>query len=134
MPKHLSIELKWRIVGAYEAGATPSSIAKAHNLRINTVLAIITKWKQEGTVLPKKPPGRSPTLGEQDVEQLLKRVQSNNRITLREITEMSPKPVSESTIRRILHKSKVFHRVAVSKPFLEPRQRLQKGLSLAHQR
>lgn len=133
MPKHLSIELKGRIIGAYEAGATPSSIARTRNLRISTVLAIIKKWEQEGTVVPKKSSGRPSILGEQDVEQLLKKVQDNNRNTLQEITKMSPKPVSERTVRKILHKNKIFHRVAVSKPYLESRQRLQKSLSLAHQ-
>ncbi|KAF9118325.1 hypothetical protein BG015_006675, partial [Linnemannia schmuckeri] len=112
MPKHHPIELKGRSVGAYEAGATPSSIAKAHNLHINTVLTIIKKWEQEGTIVPKISSGRPPILEEPDVEQLLKRVQDNNRVTLREITMMSSKPVSESTIRRILHKNKVFHRIA----------------------
>ncbi|KAK3805226.1 MAG: hypothetical protein J3R72DRAFT_499884 [Linnemannia gamsii] len=97
MPKHHPIELKGRIIGAHETGATPSSIAKAHNLSINTVLNIIKKWKQEGTVVPKKSPGRRRILGEQDVEQLLNKVKDNNRATLQEIAKMSPKPVSEST-------------------------------------
>ncbi|KAF9114137.1 hypothetical protein BGW39_003480, partial [Mortierella sp. 14UC] len=117
MPKHHPIELKGRIVGAYEAGAyeagaTPSSIAKAHNLCISTVLVTIKKWEQEGTIVPKKPPGRQPILGKLDVGQLLHKVENNNHVTLREITKMSPKPVSESTARRILHKNKVFHHVA----------------------
>ncbi|KAG0041712.1 hypothetical protein BGZ90_009681, partial [Linnemannia elongata] len=97
MPKHLSIELKGRIIGAYEAGVAPSSIAKAFNVHKNTVLNVIKKWEQDGTIVPKKSPGRPPILGEQDVEQLLNRVQDNNRETLQEITKMSPKPVSKST-------------------------------------
>ncbi|KAF9156616.1 hypothetical protein BG015_003584 [Linnemannia schmuckeri] len=127
MPKHHSIELKGRIVGAYEAGATPSSIAKAHNLRINTVLAIIKKWEQEGTIVPKKPPGGRPILGDQDVEQLLDRVKDSNCATLQEIIKLSPKPVSESTIRRILRKKKIFCHAPVKRPRLTPRQRKLNG-------
>ena len=121
MPKHHSVELKGRIVGAYEAGVTPSNIAKAHNLHINTVLNIIKKWKQEGTIVPKKPHGGRPILGEKDVEQFLNRVQDNNCATLQEVIKMSPKPVSESTMRRILHKRGIFRRDSVKKPRLEPR-------------
>ncbi|KAF9140997.1 hypothetical protein BG015_001427 [Linnemannia schmuckeri] len=68
MPKHHSIELKGRIIGAYEAGATPSSIAKTHSLPLTTVLAIIKKWEQEGTIVPKKSTGRPPVIREKDVE------------------------------------------------------------------
>src|SRR5690554_506823 len=48
MPKHLSVELKGRIIGAYEFGTTPSIIAKKHNILISTVFKVITKWGKDG--------------------------------------------------------------------------------------
>ncbi|KAG0343478.1 hypothetical protein BGZ54_006159, partial [Gamsiella multidivaricata] len=78
-------------------------------------------WDKDGTVVPKKQPGRPPILREPDVEQLVNRVKSDNRMTLQEIVAESPKPVSKNTIRRALHNSGIFCRVAVKKPRLEPR-------------
>ncbi|KAF9095803.1 hypothetical protein BGX29_008866 [Mortierella sp. GBA35] len=97
MPKHVSVELKGRIIGAHE-------------------------WKHDDTIVPKKSPGKPTILGELDVNQLINKANENNRATLQEITAASPKPVSERTVRRILYKNSLFNRVAVSKPRLEPRQ------------
>ncbi|KAG0365019.1 hypothetical protein BGZ54_006950, partial [Gamsiella multidivaricata] len=99
---------------------TPSNIAKKHNLSIKAVLLIVQKWDKDGTVVPKKQPGRPSILGELDVEQLVNKVKSDNRMTLQEIVAKSPKPVSKNTIRRVLHNSGIFCRVAVKKPRLEP--------------
>ncbi|KAG0370126.1 hypothetical protein BGZ54_007654 [Gamsiella multidivaricata] len=108
MPKHHSVKLKGRIIGAHEA---------------------------DGTVVPKKQPGRPPILGELDVEQPVNKVKSDNRMALQEIVAESPKPVSKNTLRRVLHNSRIFCRVVVKKPRLEPRhveQRLQDDPHLAY--
>ncbi|KAF9177548.1 hypothetical protein BGZ50_008645 [Haplosporangium sp. Z 11] len=82
MPKHLSVELKGRIIGAYEFGITPSIIAKKHSILISTVLKVIKKWEKDGTVVPKKAPGRPPILGELGVGQLIDEAMENNRSIL----------------------------------------------------
>ncbi|KAF9179894.1 hypothetical protein BGZ50_006595, partial [Haplosporangium sp. Z 11] len=67
MPKHLSVELKGRIVGAYAFGIIPSTIAKKHNILLSTVLKVTKKWEKDGTVVPQKAP-RPSILGELDVD------------------------------------------------------------------
>ncbi|KAF9080179.1 hypothetical protein BGX29_005551, partial [Mortierella sp. GBA35] len=97
MPKRLSVELKGRIIGAYEFGITPSLIAKKHNILISTVLKVVKKWEKDGTVIPKKSPGRRPVLDKWDVEQVINKAKEDNRASLQEITAASPKPVSQNT-------------------------------------
>jgi hypothetical protein len=77
--------------------------------------------ERDGTIVPKKAPGRPPILGELDINTLLNNVQDNNCTTIQDITAKAPKPVSTSTGRRILHKNGLFYRVAVKRPRLQPR-------------
>ncbi|KAF9203749.1 hypothetical protein BGZ49_006083, partial [Haplosporangium sp. Z 27] len=50
MPKHLPVELKGRIVGAFEFGIPQADIARRYGLKTQTVSKVIEKFEKEGTV------------------------------------------------------------------------------------
>ncbi|KAF8978817.1 hypothetical protein BGZ46_006109 [Entomortierella lignicola] len=106
MPKHLLVELKGRIVGAFEFGIPQADIARRYGLKTQTVSKVIEEFEKEGTVVPKKSRGRKPILTPFDVKSVLDHVKNNNSDTLQEITNAYPNDVSTRTIRRLLHAHK----------------------------
>ncbi|KAF8962948.1 hypothetical protein BGZ46_001070 [Entomortierella lignicola] len=96
-------ELKARIIGAHESGATPGRILKMYNVPISTILRIIEKWNRDGTVFPRKSPGRRPILTPLEINTLINDAKKDNRRTIQEIAKSAPKPVSKKTVQRILH-------------------------------
>jgi hypothetical protein len=87
----------------------------------------VKKFQEDGTYKC-KPCGGSHTkkLSDRDVR-IIKRVsQANRRLTLSEITNMCPTQVSRNTIRRALHRSGIYSRIAVKKTFLTLRHMSQR--------
>ncbi|KAF9101464.1 hypothetical protein BGX27_011456 [Mortierella sp. AM989] len=102
MPENLSIELKGRIIGAFEFGMSQADIARKYGLTKQTVSNVIKKFEDEGTIVPKKTQGRRSILSPLDVNKILEYAKENNGCTLQEIANACPKKVSTQTIRRVL--------------------------------
>lgn len=119
----LSIALRGQIVGMGKAGSEASKIAHTLSVNKRTVLRILKKYKEEGTLEPKTSPGRPRKLDDRDVRSVVSVLNKNRRATLSEITNSIPAKVSKATVRRALRRLRIFSRFAVVKPHLTPKHK-----------
>lgn len=114
----LAADVRSRIVGMKEAGATTAEIAVALSVPTRTVNDVFRKFRERGTTTPQNSPGRPPKLGERDLRGLVRFSKKNRRAVLSDVTNSAAVKVSDRTVRRHLRKEGIFARVAVQKPFL----------------
>jgi transposase len=123
--KELSPEVRWKIVGAHEFGATAATIAKAYGLPLSTVYVTIDRYKRTGSAQPKKRPGRPPSLNARDQRVVKRVVLAGRRQALGEITNavnnrLNTK-LSPETVRKYMAKEGFSNRKASKNPLLKKR-------------
>ena len=85
------------------------------------------KFREDGTYKCKPCGGsHAKKLSDRDVRAIIRVSKTHRRSTLFEITNICSIQVSKSTIRRALHDSGIFSRIAVKKPFLTHRHMSQR--------
>lgn len=127
----ISDETRARIVGLSEAGKTGVDIAAIVRVHVRTVQRVVKKFREDGTYKCKPCGGsHAKKLSDRDVRAIIRVSKTHRRSTLSEITNICSTQVSRSTIRRALHESGIFSRIAVKKPFLTHRH-MSKRLAFA---
>lgn len=98
--KPLSIDLRHRIVGAYETGnSTKQQIADRFSVSVAVVKKLISQWKKLGTIEPHyQTVGRKPAFTKVLLQELDELVQQRCDITLVEIQEHFKDKVQCSTV------------------------------------
>lgn len=123
----ISEETRARIVGLSEAGKTGVDIAAIVGVHVRTVQRVVKKFREDGTYKCKPCGGsHAKKLSDRDVRAIIRVSKTHRRSTLSEITNICSTQVSRSTIRRALHESGIFSRIAVKKPFLTHRHMSQR--------
>ena len=112
-------EIRARIIGLSEGGNTGVQIAAITGVSVRTVQRLVKTFKEDGTY-KRKPCGGSHAkkLSERDVNNIVRYAKTHRRSSVSEITNMCRTQVNRRTIQRVLHKSGIFSRIAVKKPFL----------------
>ena len=118
----ISDEIRGRIIGMSEGGSTQVQIAATIKVSVRTVKRLVKFFRENGTY-KHEPCGGSHTtkLSDRDVRSILRFSKNNRRASVSEIASVCPTPVCGRTIQRLLHRSGIFSRIAVKKPFLTPR-------------
>jgi len=109
MPAPLSNSIRMLIIDSYEEGETQDEIAETYRITQSTVSRLIKQYHEKGHIFPKKPPGKSPIIRQEDYPVVIGIVTENNDMTLKQlaatIAEKLGKPIlSEPTICRLLAK------------------------------
>lgn len=97
MPKALSVDLRERVVAAYERNlGTMDYIAKIFMVGVATIHRLISK-KRKGKSLASKPHGggKSPTLSKSDLELLKEMIDQKHDYTLKELAEELSKRINK---------------------------------------
>jgi len=88
MPKAYSTDLRERIVEAYkEQGLTADEVAKQYRVGQKSVYRYAEMEATIGDLTPGKPPGRKPTVGEEEYPVVKELVRKNPHIELEELCE-----------------------------------------------
>lgn len=88
MPKAYSVDLRERIVEAYrDAGLTADEVAKQYRVGQKTVYRYAEMDAETGDLTPGKPPGRTPTVGENEYPVIKELVRNKPHIELEELCE-----------------------------------------------
>jgi len=112
-----------QIVGMSLAGSKAAKIAHTLQVHKSTVSRILKLHEKTGTVERKMSSGRPRKLTERDERSLVSVVNKNRRATLTDIANSLPTKVSKNTVRRALHRLRIFSRFAVIKPYLTARHK-----------
>jgi len=109
------------IVGLSEAGKTRVDIAAIVGVPVRTVQRSVKKFQEDGTYKCKPCGGsHAKKLSDRDVRAIIHVSKTHCHLTFSKITSMCPTQVSRRTIQRIFHKSGIFNRIAIKRPFLTP--------------
>lgn len=105
----ISLDLRERIIVAYEEGDTQDEIADRFLVSQATVSRIIRLFESQGHVVPQKPGGKKPIINEEDYPFIKAIVNERPDMSLTEIAEKVSvglgKPLlSQPTICRVLKK------------------------------
>ena len=123
-PHHiLDTPTKNRLVGYYLATGNAAEAARRENVKIRTAQRVIKQYKETGSVSRKPRPGRPKKLTPYDERHIVRLARQNRRMPFREITNILPTRISESTVRRVLAARGYHRRVARRVPFINRRQR-----------
>ena len=109
MPVPLPNSIRMLVIDSYEEGDTQDEIAETYRITQSTVSRLIKQYREQGHIFPKKPPGKSPTISQEDYPVVISIVTEHKDITLKQLAEDIAKklgnPVlSEPTICRLLAK------------------------------
>ncbi len=118
MAKHYSIDIKNLITRMYNEGNTVRKISSILKIPKSSVHDIVQKNAERGINERLMGSGRPPILDNKDLNQIVKKVSLNPKITSKELSKTINKPVSPHTIRNNLHLLGIHSRVAAKKPFL----------------
>lgn len=110
--KPISIDLRKRIVEAYDAGeGTRQEIAERFKVSVHMVKKLLAQRKKLGSLYPQVHRcGRKPLFEHQDYEWLRKTVAKQPDITLEELRGKSSKPCCHMTIFRALRQLKASYK------------------------
>jgi transposase len=122
--KHLPTYVKHQIIALRTAGLSLNAICTQLSLKKSTIRNVLKKFSVTGTVNTSRRSGRPRTVSSAGERALFRMAVSTRRKScaqLRESFNVSrTRPVSSRTIRRILHRHKIFGRAAAKKLCLSP--------------
>ena len=109
MAKALSMDLRERVAAAIEAAEESHVlIARRFNVSVTTVERISRKLRQGESLVPRRPPGRTPTLNEDHFDWLRREMSRDPYLSSYALTHLfnrafPTRRVHRSTILRALH-------------------------------
>ncbi|XP_056426900.1 phospholipase DDHD2 isoform X3 [Hyla sarda] len=126
--KHLSQDVRQRVVALHKAGEGYKKISKALTLHVSTVRSIVIKWKTHQTTETLPRSGRPPKLCNQVRRKLVEDIVQQPLTTLRDLQNSASEMgvhVHTSTISRSLHKGRTCYmasddKLETSPPVLYP--------------
>lgn len=126
--KETSVEERTVIVRAYCQGKSYRDIADLMDRPLSTIKSIISRYGKNGFVTNKKRTGCPKKLTEREERQIVKEMELNPRMSVPKLNggfrNQSGTVVSDETVRRTLRTSGLNGRVAANKPFISPKNRL----------
>lgn len=126
--KQTSVELRQLIVKFNLEGKTVREIADLVGKSKSTVQDIITRFRDEFRLANKSREGQGKILNEREERSVLKEINQDPFLTAKELQislkNRSGKDVCLNTVRNTLHKYDYFGRVARKKPFISPKNKL----------
>jgi len=140
--KELSEFQRGEIIGAWKCREfceklSERKISKILGYPKSTVHEVIAAYRDHGIEKPSPRSGRPPILTERDGRHLMQILNKNRKTNLNELYEnfvsSTSVNVSKFTLRRYLHKLKVYGRIGAKKPFVNAANRM-KRLSWAKKR
>ncbi|XP_066258002.1 uncharacterized protein [Euwallacea similis] len=125
--KHLSVEIKERVVNLYKSGQKQANIAKTFNLNKSIVCRIIRQYRVSGNIDVKKKCGRPRKTNRYQDKHLLKIAKNepflgSNKIKDRISDELGVEATSR-TVRNRLLEGNLFGRRPAKKPLLSKKNR-----------
>lgn len=99
-------------------GRTPTQIAQDCELSVNSVKAVLRRFRKRGTVVTPEVAGRPKKLSDRDARSLIREIKMERRSTLADLTNSTSTEVSQRTVRRTLQSCGIHNRVARKNPFL----------------
>ena len=99
-----SMDLRERVAADCDAGElSQPEIAEKFNVSVSFITKLLRRRQETGSPEPKPHSGgRAPTFDERDLKKIDAEVRKKPDITLEELCAWSPKPVSDSTMSRVL--------------------------------
>ncbi|PAA51081.1 hypothetical protein BOX15_Mlig033219g1 [Macrostomum lignano] len=128
MPRgqELSVQLRNRIVAAYNSGDGYKRISAAFNVHVSTVRHIIAKYKQHGTTASLPRSGRLSKISARALRKLTQEVSQNPNATSGELQQMLNAAgllPHRTTVRRALNRVGLRSCIPRKKPLLQQRHR-----------
>jgi transposase len=110
--KPISIDLRQRIVEAYDAGeGTRQEIAERFKVSVHMVKKLLAQRRNRGSIEPQRHLcGRKPLFAEQDLHWLKETVKKRPDITLEELREACAKPCCITTLFRALRQMRASYK------------------------
>ncbi len=131
--KELNKEQITTIIAYQKLNMSGREIARKLNLVPSTVNRLIKSFKNSNSNKKVNARGRPPKLSERSRRYLQREINKKPIQTIRDFTRELPVEVSTSTIRRSLHDSGIYGRIATPKPYISPKN-AQKRLNWCRER
>ena len=99
-----SMDLRGRAAGDCDAGKlSQPKIAEKYQVSVSFITKLLRRRQETGSLEPKAHTGGPPpTFDERDLKRIAARVRQQPDITLAELCAWAPKPVSDTTMSRVL--------------------------------
>ncbi|MDR2091791.1 MAG: helix-turn-helix domain-containing protein [Azoarcus sp.] len=105
MSAPLSKDLRKRILAAKEEGASHAQIARQMRVSVSAITRLLALYRETGSDEPRpNPNGRKPALSAEQREGIRRKIDEQPDITLRELIEAFPLPVSAQALCNTIHK------------------------------
>lgn len=111
--KHHSIDLREKVIKEHEDGSSYGEISKKFGIPRSTVSSLIKKYKSTGVLVDNPKSGRRPILSATDERNVVRKIKKDPRTTKKAIMadlESIGKPVSRSTLKRVLNRNGFYAR------------------------
>ena len=99
-----SMDLRERVAADCDAGTeSQAEIAETYDVSVSFITKLLRRRRETGSLAPKPHTGGPPpTFDARDLKRLAARVRRQPDLTLAELCAATPKPVSDSTMSRVL--------------------------------
>ena len=87
MAKTIPVEVRERIVRAFDQGDTREEIAELYNVGVASITRFLTRRRSTGTLTPSPRPGRTPILDENADTHIREWIKEKSDLTLKELKE-----------------------------------------------
>jgi transposase len=121
--KELSCDLRQKVIDMRNNGSSYGQISRNLIIPKSTVVNIVKKFNTSDEVKTRPRSGRPSKLSMRSCRHLLRHTRQNRGYTLQRITRyasnlLDNNAVCKRTVRRLLHKHKMYNRIAVKKPLI----------------
>lgn len=127
MGRHTTIAERKLVIHHAELGKSQRKIAEILNITRSAIQKIILRHKTENRICNKTKNSEKKIFTERDEKWLLRQVADNPKLSAPKLAEIAEKYLKKKcnpeTIRRILRKHGLHGRVALKKPFINPKNR-----------
>ena len=118
MRKELSNQDRSKIIRLRDIALSFHDISSTLEVPLTTVKDAFYHFLEYDSTIDKRRSGRPPIFSERDLRELLRLIEANRRISIRDIQKGWPTKVSARTIQRMVHSLGLRSCVARKKPFL----------------